>query len=92
MLAGEIDERLLPPPVEVPHPRPSKEETRTSPKSTTEGVEYIIECYLCCRMMYRSTEETQEGRALKEFRSKSWFRSGRGVAKVVGKGLVLWQR
>ena len=43
MLASEVDQRPVPLPEEVPHPRPSKEETRTSPKCITEGVGYINE-------------------------------------------------
>ena len=42
-----MDERPVPEPGNVPLPRPSKEDTRSSPKYTTEGIEYVLECWPC---------------------------------------------
>ena len=47
MIAGEIEEQPDPEPGKPEVPRPSREETMSFPKCTTEGVGYNIECWPC---------------------------------------------
>ena len=47
LLSGEEEIRPLPQPGEVPRPKPSREETRSYPKCTNEGVGYLLECWTC---------------------------------------------
>ena len=47
MLAGELEERPLPELGKPELPRPSKEDTFTFPKCTTEGAGYSLECWEC---------------------------------------------
>ena len=47
LVAGEEEQRPPPKEGEPPRPKPSKEETASSPKCTNEGAGYVIECWLC---------------------------------------------
>ena len=47
MLAGEEEARPIPEAGQPNLPKPSKEETRSAPKCTTEGVGYVLECWPC---------------------------------------------
>ena len=47
LLAGEEELRPIPQPGEVPRPKPSREETRSFPKCTNEGIGYLLECWPC---------------------------------------------
>ena len=47
MISCEETERPPPSPGDPPLPRPSKDQIKASPKCTSEGIGYIIECWPC---------------------------------------------
>ena len=75
---AEMEERQVPEKGETERPRPTKEQTVTFPKCTTEGVGYTLECWECRLggMKYMYVGET----------SRSPYQRGKEHEKDIGNG------